>query len=131
MNGFKHLFSMKDTVVLGKKQAPIKKLTPAMWKRLFTQIDLLPGLAMQIISSPRNEMAAYLLHGFDVALEEIVDIISTISGIESDYLMNEAGLDELVEYIYLTVKKNRLDQIPKNLKGLLPTAQPEQTEKAL
>lgn len=123
MNLFKKALS-KDVIMLGNKKVEIKKLTPALWKKIFSAIDMLPGIALQVFNAPRKDLTAYLLNAFDVALDEMVEIVSLISEEDAEYLTNEAGLDELVEYIFLTIKKNRLDQTVKNLKGLLP-----QTEK--
>jgi len=113
----------KDTVLLGNRKAEVKKLTPALWKKVFGAVDLLPGVALQVFTAPKADLSAYLLQAFDVALEEMIEIVSLVSDIDKDYLFNDAGLDELVEYVYLTIKKNRLDQTAKNLKGLLK--QPE------
>ncbi|MDW0113762.1 hypothetical protein QT711_11240 [Sporosarcina saromensis] len=115
----------KDTVLLGKKKAEVKKLTPALWKKVFGAIDLLPGVALQVFSAPRKDLSAYLLQAFDVALEEMLEIVSLVSDIDKEYLYHNAGLDELIEYVYLTIKKNRLDQTAKNLKGLLKQPQAE------
>ena len=128
MNPLKEFFTNKDVVFLGKKKAPIKKLTPALWKEVFSAVDMLPGLIFQVFTAPRNNLTAYLIEAFDLALEEMIEIVSKLSGIESDYLHNHAGLDELIEYVYYTVKKNRLDSMSKNIKGLLPKPQTENQE---
>ena len=118
MNFIKRVLN-KDAVLLGNKKAEVKKLTPALWKKVFSAIDLLPGVALQVFTAPKEDMSIYLLQAFDVALEEMIEIVSLVSGVDKDYLFNNAGLDELVEYVFLTIKKNRLDQTAKNLKGLL------------
>ncbi|WP_216667753.1 hypothetical protein [Sporosarcina jiandibaonis] len=113
-------------VLLGDKKVEVKKLTPALWKKVFGAVDLLPGVALQVFSAPKDDMGAYLLQAFDVVQEELIEIISLVSDVDADYLHNNAGLDELIEYVYLTIRKNRLDQTAKNLKGLLK--QPERTQ---
>ncbi|PKH09863.1 hypothetical protein [Planomicrobium sp. MB-3u-38] len=128
MNALKHLLTNKDVVYLGDKKAHVKKLTPALWKEVFSAIDMLPGLAFQVITAPKANLTAYLIEAFDLALEEMIEIVSKLSGIESDYLFNNAGLDELIEYVFYTVKKNRLDEVSKNIKGLLPKHQVDQPE---
>lgn len=115
----------KDEVLLGDKKADVKKLTPALWKKVFGAIDTLPGVAIQVFNAPKEDMAAYLLQAFDVVQEELIEIISLVSDIDADYLYNNAGMDELIEYVFLTIKKNRLDQTTKNLKGLLKKPEAE------
>lgn len=112
-----------DELLLGDKKVAVKKLTPALWKKVFGAMDKLPGVAIQVFNAPKEDMAAYLLQAFDVVQEELIEIISLVSDIDADYLHNNAGMDELIEYVFLTIKKNRLDQTAKNLKGLLK--QPE------
>jgi len=126
MNIFKKVLS-KDVVLLGNKKAEIKKLTPALWKKVFSSLDTIPGLVMSLIQAPREDLAVYLIQAFDMALDEMLEIISVITGIEKDYLHDEAGLDDLIEYLVLTIKKNRIDQTAKNLKSLLLKEQTVQT----
>lgn len=125
MNVFKKILS-KDTILLGNKKAEVKKLTPAIWKKVFGALDNIPGLILSLLQAPKQDLPAYLIQAFDMSLEEMLDIISVVSGIDKKYLHDNAGLDELVEYIYLTIKKNRIDQTAKNLKSLLK--QPKQEE---
>lgn len=114
-----------DELLLGDKKIVVKKLTPALWKKVFGALDKLPGVAIQVFNAPKEDMAAYLLQAFDVVQEELIEIISLVSDIDADYLHNNAGMDELIEYVFLTIKKNRLDQTAKNLKGLLKTPEAE------
>lgn len=118
----------KDTILLGNKKAEVKKLTPAIWKKAFGAVDTIPGLVLSLIQAPKQDLAAYLIQAFDMALDEMLEIISVITGIEKKYLHDEAGLDELIEYIYLTIKKNRIDQTAKNLKSLLKKQVQKQEE---
>lgn len=126
MNLFKKVL-LKDVVLLGNKKAEVKKLTPALWKRVFSSLDTIPGLVLSLMQAPKEDLAAYLIQAFDMSLDEMLEIISSLSGIEKDYLHDEAGLDDLIEYLYLTVKKNRIDQTTKNLKSLLMKPPTEQT----
>lgn len=118
MDALKSIF-MKNFVTLGKKKAEIRKLTPADWKLVFGSFDKLPSLIVTIMQAPKEQQSVYLVEGIDLALDEVIEITSKLTGIEEDYLTNQVGLDELVEYFALTIKKNRLDTLPKNLKSLL------------
>lgn len=42
-------------------------------------------------------------------MDEIVEITSLLSGVDAEYIREEVGTDEIIEYITLTVKRNRLD----------------------
>lgn len=125
MNIFKRVLS-KDTILLGNKKAEVKKLTPALWKKVFGALDNIPGIALTLMQVPKQDLTAYLIQAFDMALDEMLEIISLISGIDKKYLHDDAGMDDLVEYVYLTVKKNRIDQMSKNLGSLLKKPNPNQ-----
>lgn len=123
MNIFKRVLN-KDTILLGNKKAEVKKLTPALWKKVFGALDNIPGIALTLMQVPKQDLTAYLIQAFDMALDEMLEIISLISGIDKKYLHDDAGMDDLVEYVYLTVKKNRIDQMSKNLGSLLKKPNP-------
>lgn len=105
---------------LHKKRVEIKKITPANWKTLFSTVDKLPGLVIQVFSAPAGSFYMTVIQALDIALDEIIEVVSVMTGIDKDYIANNVGLDELVEYITRMVKHNRLDSIAKNVKSLLP-----------
>ncbi|MCR9040864.1 hypothetical protein QRX25_14610 [Bacillus sp. L381] len=109
-----------DAVQLGKYPVEVAKLTPAKWKQLFLALDKIPGLILQVISAPKTDFYSYLVNAIDIGLDEIVEITALLSGVESEYIREEVGTDEIIEYLTLTVKKNRLDSQAKNVKSLLP-----------
>ncbi|MCP6683004.1 hypothetical protein [Bacillus nakamurai] len=118
-----NLFGKKketDSVNLGKYPVGIPKLTPAKWKQLFATLDKIPGLILQVISAPQTDFYSYLVSAIDIGLDEIVEIVAMLSGVDAEYIREEVGTDEIIEYLTLTVKKNRLDSQAKNVKSLLP-----------
>ncbi|AZV88403.1 hypothetical protein BUN12_0139 [Bacillus amyloliquefaciens] len=109
-----------DAVQLGKYPVEVAKLTPAKWKQLFLALDKIPSLILQVISAPKTAFYPYLVNAIDIGLDEIVEITALLSGVEAEYIREEVGTDEIIEYLTLTVKKNRLDSQAKNVKSLLP-----------
>ncbi|MEG7333221.1 hypothetical protein [Bacillus sp. 0102A] len=109
-----------EAVNLGKHTVQVAKLTPAKWKQLFATADKIPGLVLQVLSAPKTDFYSYLLSAVDIALDEIVAIVAMLSGVDSEYIHEEVGTDELIEYLALTIKKNRLDSQVKNVMSLLP-----------
>ncbi|AMK74744.1 hypothetical protein J9345_04535 [Bacillus subtilis subsp. subtilis] len=108
---------------LGEKTVEIPKLTPAKWKQLFGTVDKIPGLVLQVLTAEKSDFYAYLMSAIDIGLDELVDLVAALSDVEADYLKDEVGTDEIVEYLVRTIKKNRLDTQLKNLKSLLPSPQ--------
>lgn len=113
----------KNEMYLHKKRVEIAKLTPVKWKELFSSVDRLPGLIVQVLSAPQDDFYMTVIQGLDIALDEIVNVVSIMTEIDSDYIANNVGLDELAEYLQRMVKLNRLDSAVKNIKSLLPTKQ--------
>ncbi|MCA1232029.1 hypothetical protein M3616_13250 [Bacillus velezensis] len=109
-----------ESVQLGKYPAEVAKLTPAKWKQLFAALDKIPFLVLEVFSAPKVEFYSYLVNAIEVGMDEIVEITALLSGVDAEYIHEEVGTDEIIEYIMLTVKKNRLDSQAKNVKSLLP-----------
>jgi hypothetical protein len=105
---------------LGEKRVKIEKLTITKWRQLFEAVDKLPGLIVQVLSSPQSDFYTYVITALDIAFDEIAQIVSVLSGVEVDYITDNVGVDEMFEYLARTVKRNRLDDVLKNAKSLLP-----------
>lgn len=112
----------ENETYLGDKRVRIEKLTIAKWRKLFETVDKLPGLILQVLTAPQENFYEYVLTALDLALEEVAQVVSVLSGLDFDYIVEHVGIDEQVEYLAKTVKLNRLDAVAKNVKSLLPNA---------
>ena len=110
-------------MMLGEKRVKIEKLTIVKWRELFDTVDKLPGLIVQVLSAPKEDFYTYVITAIDLAFEEVAQIISVLSGLDVEYIQENVGVDELFEYLFRTVKRNRLEDVAKNVKSLLPKAQ--------
>jgi hypothetical protein len=110
----------ENEMVLGEQRVKIEKLTIAKWRELFAVVDKLPGLIVQVLTAPAEDFYSYVITALDISFEEIANIVSILSGLDVDYIINNVGIDELFDYLSRTVKKNRLDSVAKNVQGLLP-----------
>jgi hypothetical protein len=108
---------------LGDKRVKIEKLTIVKWRQLFETVDKLPGLIVQVLSAPKEDFYTYVITALDLAFEEVAQIISVLSGLDVKYIEENVGVDELFEYLFRTVKRNRLEDVAKNVKSLLPKVQ--------
>ncbi|MFZ7945660.1 hypothetical protein [Neobacillus sp. 19] len=107
-------------IMLGEQRVKIEKLTIAKWRELFTTVDKLPGLIVQVLSAPQEDFYPYVIAALDMAFDEIAQIVAVLTGLDADYITNNVGVDELIEYITKTITLNRLDAVAKNVKSLLP-----------
>lgn len=110
----------KNEMYLGDKRVKINKLTPNKWRQLFETVDKLPGLIVQVLTAPADDFYAYVISACDLALDEVVNIVAILSDVDSEYIRENVGIDEIIEYLTRTVQRNRLDQTVKNLTSLLP-----------
>ena len=113
-------------MMLGEKRVKIEKLTIVKWRELFEVVDKLPGLIVQVLTASSDDFYAYVVTALDLAADEISQIVSVLSGVEAEYLQESVGVDELIEYLARTVKRNRLDGVVKNVQSLLPKAKKEE-----
>jgi hypothetical protein len=112
----------ENEMYLGEKRVKIEKLTIVKWRELFGTVDKLPGLIVQVLSAPQSDFYAYVITALDIAFDEIAQVVSVLSGVDAEYLKENVGVDEVFEYLARTVKRNRLDDLVKNVKSLLPKA---------
>jgi hypothetical protein len=113
----------ENEMMLGEKRVRIEKLTIIKWRQLFETVDKLPGLIVQVLSAPADDFYSYVITALDIAFDEIAEIVAVLSGVDAEYIAEHVGVDELFEYLSRTVKRNRLDDVVKNVKSLLPTKQ--------
>jgi hypothetical protein len=120
---FKKSFLGENEMYLGEKKVQIRKITPAKWKELFSMLDKLPGLLLQVFAAPKEDYYQTLIVAIEVAMDEVLDIVSALSGIDKSYLENDennVGMDEIIAYLSEMVKHNNLREMAKNVKSLLP-----------
>jgi hypothetical protein len=110
----------ENTMYLGEKRVEINKLTPKRWRQLFATIDTLPGLIIQVLTAPQEDFHAYIISACDIALEEVVKIVAVLSDVDEEYINENVGVDELVQYVVRTAKRNNLSEVVKNVSSLLP-----------
>lgn len=121
---FKRVFAKENEVMLGDKKVKIEKVTPKKWKEIFGVIDTLPNLIIRVITAPRQDFVAYLLSAIEFGMDEIIEVVSVLTGIDRDYLHNEVGVDEIIEYFTKMAEHNNLERVLKNVKSLLPFKKP-------
>ncbi|WP_427036647.1 hypothetical protein [Cytobacillus pseudoceanisediminis] len=110
----------ENEMYLGDKRVRIEKLTIVKWRQLFETVDKLPGLIVQVLTAPQENFYAYVLTAFNLALDEVAHVVAVLSGIDYEYILENVGIDEQIEYLAKTVKRNRLDSVAKNVQSLLP-----------
>ncbi|WP_370221992.1 hypothetical protein [Cytobacillus sp.] len=109
-----------NEMYLHEKKVEIPKLTPDRWKKLFEKVDMLPGLIVQVLLAPKKEFYTVVVSACQLALDEITEIVAILSEVEVEYIKKNVALHEIIEFLTKTVQRNKLDEMAKNLKSLLP-----------
>ena len=121
LNKLKNSLLINDSqMYLHEKKVEIPKLTPVRWKQLFEKVDMLPGLIVQVLLAPKEDYYQVVVSACQLAIDEVTEIVALLSNLEVEYIQKNVGLHEIVEFLTKTVQKNKLDEIAKNLKSLLP-----------
>ncbi|WP_226568140.1 hypothetical protein [Bacillus stratosphericus] len=117
---------VSSELTLGDKTVQVPKLTPVKWKALFEVVDRLPHLFITVLSTTgQDDFASTLVAAAKLAMDEVAKIVAVLSGLEEDYVLENAGTDEITDFLVAVVEKNRLQSVVKNLKSLLPKAPTE------
>ncbi|MCW1241936.1 hypothetical protein [Bacillus pretiosus] len=135
----KNLFTRKEaqtamladsTLPIGSKKVRVRKITPKEFKELMTVTGNVPNLVIQVINAPEDQYAAYTMAAVDAATDDFVTITSQLTGIAEDYLHNDAGMSEIVEYLVQMTEYNDLKRMVKNVMSLLPKAPKTESTKS-
>lgn len=124
LNKFKNSF-LGNEMYLHEKKVEIPKLTPDRWKRLFEKVDMLPGLIVQVLLAPKKDFYTVVVSACQLALDEVTEIVALLSEVEVEYIRKNVALHEIIEFLTKTVQRNKLDDMAKNLKSLLPQKKEE------
>jgi hypothetical protein len=125
-NTIRKKFARENEVMLGDKKVTIPKLTPKKWKELFAVVENLPNLIIKVAMAPREDFAAYVLSAIDLAIDEMVDITAVLTGIDRQYLADNATVPQIIEFFTRTAEYNDLSRAVKNVVSLLPLKRAEE-----
>lgn len=129
LKSIREQFAKDSEVMLGDKVVQVEKITPKKYRSLIGVINTLPNLLIQVSKAPRADFIPWLLNATEIGLDEIIEIVAELSGVSAAYLEDNAGIDEITEYLTRMYKHNDLSRLAKNVKSLLPTPEEASTEK--
>ncbi len=113
-----------NKLYIGDKPVSVGKITIKQWKQLFGTIEALPQLILDVMSAPENEKSAYFIVALERSFDEIVDIVSVLTEIDSDYIEDNASIDQLIAYFTEVAKVNDFSGVIKNVKSVLALGMP-------
>ncbi len=115
-----------DYVMLGDQKAEVRKLTYTKYATMRDVIDTIPGIVFSLTISNPDNWFTEVYAALDITIEEFYGLVAILAEIDVNYLKDNAGINEIIDYVVATIKKNDFAKTVKNVRSLLP----EQTEKA-
>jgi hypothetical protein len=114
------LFNKDDHVYFGDTKVEIPKLTVAKWKALFETIETLPSLIVNILAAKGSkDFTATAVVASSLALDEIVKMVSAVTGLDVEFIENNADHNDLFDFIVKIAKKNDLGEAAKKFQNAL------------
>jgi hypothetical protein len=109
-----------EYTILAGKSVKIPKLTPAKFKALLERVETLPQIIASVLTSHHSEdFVATAIVGANMAMDEAVSIVAVLADVDREVIDNDAGFDEISEFIRLTLEKNDLQRALKNFRAVL------------
>ena len=109
-----------DAVFFGDAIVPIPKLTIEKWELLFENLETMPQIILNILSSRGDDnFTAKLVVGVGIALGEAVRLVSVITGLEEEFIRENADHNSLYDFFAKTIKKNDLNSALKKFRAAL------------
>lgn len=122
MSGILSRLNKSGRVYIGDKPVTVGKITIAQWKQLFTVVETLPALIIDVMMAPAQDRAAYFVVALERSFDEIIKIASVLTGISAEEIEQNASIDQLIEYFTQVAKVNDFESIAKNVKSVLALA---------
>src|SRR5690606_24157225 len=119
-----------DECMMGEKVVKIPKLTVAKMKEIIRVTENLPGMIIQILLAPREDLHAYVVAAFDLASHEIVMAVASFADLDEKYVPGKVSINELIAFVKLALEYNALCQAVQNVNRLLMPEAATETEKA-
>lgn len=119
-----------DKLYIGNKPIKVEKITIAKWRKLFEVIETLPQLIIDVLTAPQTERTAYFVIALERSFDEIVNIVSVLTGIDAKYIEDNASIDELIAYFTEVAKVNDFNSVVKNVQSVLSLVSRKETETA-
>ena len=105
-------------VVLGNKKVPVPKITYYHFKNITEKIDTLPVLVGSIVAAPKESLKETIFVACELGFEEVLEIVSILTGLEVEYLQTKVGLSEVASYLVKVAEVNDYYEAVQNIKSL-------------
>lgn len=116
------LIGARSKYKIGGKTVTPRKITIAQWRELFDSIHAVPQLIVSVMTAAPEDRAPYFVAAVRDAFDDFVRVTAVLTGIDEEYIEQNASLDELVAFYSAVAKANNFGELLKNGRGVLALA---------
>ncbi|MFW5434356.1 hypothetical protein [Paenibacillus apiarius] len=127
---FKRSDKHKSPLKIGDKTVYARSIPVAQWRELFDSIQMIPQLLMSVITAAPQDRAGYFVVALRESFDDVVRVTSILTGIDEEYIEQNAALDQLVAFYNATAEANKFGEMLKNGRGVLGAILPNLTATA-
>ncbi|MCY9532980.1 hypothetical protein M5X06_12940 [Paenibacillus alvei] len=119
--------SNRNTLKIGDKTVHPRRIAIAKWRELFDSIQLIPQLLMSVITAAPQDRAGYFVVALRESFDDIVRVTSILTGIDEEYIEENASIDQLIAFYKATADANNFGELLKNGRSVLGAIVPNLT----
>lgn len=112
-----------SAIVLGGQAVKVRKVTIGQWRELFTVVGTLPQMLVSVMTAPAESRISYMLAVMESAIDDVVNVVAVLTGLEPAWINENVSPDELMAYFVAVARVNDFGGLLKNVQGALKLTQ--------
>lgn len=112
-----------SAVTLGGQAVKVRKVTIGQWRELFTVVGTLPQMLVSVMTAPAESRVSYMLAVMESAVDDVVNVVAVLTGLEPSWINENVSPDELMAYFVAVARVNDFGGLLKNVQGALKLTQ--------
>jgi hypothetical protein len=108
-----------ETMRLGEHDVVARALSPQEYRDIIEKLQVLPSVALSLAFDEKANLAEWIAKAFDVAFDEIFEILQIASGVDAEYLKTKATTPQVVRYVTKLLELNEVAFIAGKLQAVL------------
>lgn len=108
-----------SVVLLGGQAVKVSKVTIGQWRQLYSVVGTLPQMLISVVTAPADSRVSYLLAVLESAIDDVVNVVAVLTGLEPAWIDENVSPDELMAYFVAVARVNDFGGLLKNVQGAL------------
>ncbi|WP_162174494.1 hypothetical protein [Paenibacillus sp. FSL R7-269] len=112
-----------SAIILGGQAVKVRKVTIGQWRELYSVVGNLPQMLISVVTAPTDSRIPYLLAVVESAIDDVVNVVAVLTGLEPAWINENVSPDELMAYFVAVARVNDFGGLLKNVQGALKLTQ--------